>query len=130
MEIKKIKSFSADDLQKLFSSVEWKSAAYPEKLVSAFENASHVVSAWEGNSLIGIIRSMDDGCWSANLDCLVVHKDFQGKGIASKLMTELLEDLKNITYINVCPDDKEIGQFYSKFGFKIIDGYYLQKINP
>ena len=73
---------------------------------------------------------MDDGCWSANLDCLVVHKDFQGKGIASKLMTELLEDLKNITYINVCPDDKEIGQFYSKFGFKIIDGYYLQKINP
>ena len=129
MEIKRIKSFSEKDLYELFSSFNWKSADNPKKLVEAFEKSSNVVSAWEGNCLIGIIRSMDDSCWSANIDCLAVHKDFQGKGVAKKLMQELLNDLKNIVYINVCPDNKDMEKFYSEFGFQIVDGYYLQKIN-
>lgn len=129
MQIKRIKDFSEENLQVLFSSVNWKSASNPQKLVNAFMNSTNVISAWEDDRLIGIIRSMDDGCWSANIDCLVVHKDYQGKGIASKLLTELLDDLKNIEYINVCPDDKKMDTFYLQFGFNIVDGYYLQKIN-
>ena len=115
MEIKRTKKFDSADLQELFSSVNWKSAANPQKLVEAFKNSSNVVSAWETSRLIGLVRSMDDGCWSANIDCLVVHKDFQGKGVAKQLMTELLNDLKNIEYINVCPDDKVMENFYSDF---------------
>lgn len=129
MQIKRTKIFNEKDLQELFSSVNWKSAGNPEKLINAFKNSSNVISAWEEDSLIGIIRSMDDGCWSANIDCLVVHKNFQKKGIATKLLSELLEDLKNVEYINVCPDDKSMNDFYSKFGFNFIDGCYLQKIN-
>ena len=129
LEIKRIKTFDSNELKELFSSVSWKSAATPKKLVEAFKNSSNVVSAWEGNRLVGIVRSMDDGCWSANIDCLVVHKDFQGKGIAKQLMTELLNDLNNIEYINICPDEKEMEKFYSEFGFKVVEGYYLQKIN-
>lgn len=129
MHVKRTKTFEAEDLRELFSSVNWKSAAYPEKLVVAFKNASHVVSVWNDSSLIGIIRSMDDSCWSANIDCLVVHKDFQHQGIAKLLMSELLKDLENVTYINVCPDDKSIEKFYKAFGFNIVDGYYLQKVN-
>lgn len=130
MHIKTTKIFDNKDLQELFSSVNWKSAATPEKLVKAFKNSSNVISAWEDNSLVGIIRSMDDGCWSANIDCLVVHKDYQKRGIAKQLLSELLKVLKTIEYINVCPDDKSMNDFYSKFGFKLIDGCYLQKVNP
>ena len=129
MQIKRTKDFTEENLQGLFFSVNWKSAANPQKLVNAFKKSTNVISAWENDQLIGIIRSMDDGYWSANIDCLVVHKDFQGKGIASKLITELLDDLKNIEYINVCPDDKTMDSFYLKFGFNIVDGYYLQKVN-
>ena len=129
MEIKRIKTFLASDLQELFSSVGWASSANPQKLVRAFQGSSNVVSAWEGQKLVGLIRSMDDSCWSANIDCLLVHKEFQGRGVAKKLMEELLEDLKNIEYINVCPDDKEMENFYFDFGFKLVQGCYLQKIN-
>ncbi|MBR6340638.1 MAG: GNAT family N-acetyltransferase [Treponema sp.] len=129
MEIKRIKTFLASDLKELFSSVDWASSANPQKLVRAFQCSSNVVSAWEGQKLVGLIRSMDDGCWSANIDCLLVHKEFQGRGLAKKLMEELLEDLKNIEYINVCPDDKEMENFYFDFGFKLVQGCYLQKIN-
>lgn len=129
MQIKRVKNFKAEDLRELFSSVEWDSAAYPEKLISAFQNSSHVISVWEDSTLIGIVRSMDDDCWSANIDCLVVHKKYQNQGLAKILMTELLKDLQNITYINVCPDEKQIKNFYESFGFKVIDGFYMQKIN-
>ncbi len=129
MQIKRTKSFEEKAIKELFSSVNWKSANNPQKLIKALNNSSNVISAWEGNCLIGIIRSMDDGCWSANIDCLVVHKDFQGQGVAKKMMTELLRDLKNVEYINVCPDEKTMEGFYSDFGFQIVDGYYLQKIN-
>lgn len=129
MEIKRIKTFLASDLKELFSSVGWASSANPQKLVRAFQGSSNVVSAWEGQKLVGLIRSMDDGCWSANIDCLLVHKDFQGKGLAKILMEELLGDLKNIEYINVCPDDRAMENFYFDFGFKLVQGCYLQKIN-
>ena len=129
MKVKKIKTFKKNDLQELFASVQWKSAKEPQRLVEAFEKASHVVSVWEGEKLVGLVRSMDDGCWSANIDCLVVHKDFQKKGIGTQLLLELLKDLSKVQYINVCPDDKEILSFYEGFGFKVVDGMYLQKIN-
>lgn len=129
MEIKRIKEFNENELKDLFSSVKWKSAEKTEKLQKAFENSTNVISAWDGNKLVGIIRSMDDGCWSANIDCLVVHKDYQRKGIAKQMLQELLIDLSNIEYINVCPDEKEMIDFYSKFGFCKIEGCYLQKVS-
>lgn len=129
MQIKKIKIFDEKDLKELFSSVNWKSSKEPERLVKAFKNSSHVISAWEKEKLIGIIRSMDDDCWSANIDCLLVHKDYQKKGLGIKLLLELEKDLNHIQYINVCPDDKNMLEFYEKAGFRIIEGMYLQKVN-
>lgn len=123
------KSFSKISLKKLFLSVGWKSAEYPEILKKAMKNSSHIISAWNENQLIGIIRSMDDGCWSANIDCFVVEKSFQKNGIGTLLLTELLKDLKNVKYINVSPDEKKFISFYEKFGFKEIEGSYLQYQN-
>lgn len=127
--IKRIKEFDEQCLKDLFSSVNWDSAENPGKLKIAFNNSSNVISAWKENKLVGIVRSMDDGCWSANIDCLIVHKNFHGMGIAKLLLSEILDDLKNIKYINVCPDEQDLEQFYSQFGFKIVKGFYLQKVN-
>ena len=72
---------------------------------------------------------MDDGYWSANIDCLIVHKDYQGKGIGKKLLEVLLEEIKDIKYINVAPDNRKQIKFYRKAGFSFIKGGYLQKRN-
>ena len=101
------KNFDFIQLQELFSSVGWESAKDPQTLVLAFLFSSNVISCWHDDKLVGIIRSMDDGYWSANIDCLVVHKDYQGKGIGSKLLEVLLDQIKNIKYINVAPDSQK-----------------------
>lgn len=129
VEFKRNKFYSVEELKDLFSSVQWKSSEKPEILQEAFIKSSHVIGAYYGTSLLGIVRSMDDSCWSANIDCLIVKPSFQNIGIGSRLLEELLYDLREVRYINVCPDSKEVERFYCKFGFKIINGLYLQKEN-
>jgi len=123
------KNFDFIQLQELFSSVGWESAKEPQTLVLAFLFSSNVISCWHDDKLVGIIRSMDDGYWSANIDCLVVHKDYQGKGIGRKLLEVLLDQIKDIKYINVAPDSRKQIKFYKKAGFSLIKGCYLQKRN-
>jgi ribosomal protein S18 acetylase RimI-like enzyme len=118
-----------ESVKELFSSVGWNVTDDIEKFLNAIKKSSHCAIAYDNNKLVGFIRSMDDGYWQANIDCLLVHKDYQKKGIGTKLMNDLLYDLKDIKYINVCPNDKNMKKFYQKFGFKSIGGIFLQKEN-
>lgn len=129
VEFRRNKLYSVKDLEELFSSVNLKSAEKPEILQKAFIKSSHVIGAFYGNTLLGLIRSMDDSCFSANIDCLIVNPTYQKIGIGSKLLEELLNDLKEIHYINVYPVSIEMIHFYNKFGFKTINGLYMQKEN-
>lgn len=117
-------------IEELFSSVGWDITEDSEKLFETIVNkSSHNRFAFADDKLVGYIRSMDDGYWQANIDCLIVHKDYQNMGIGTQLMNTLLKDLENIKYINVCPNDKNMKKFYQKFGFKSIGGIFLQKEN-
>lgn len=129
VEFRRNKLYSVKDLEELFSSVNLKSTEKPEILQKAFIKSSHVIGAFYGNTLLGIIRSMDDSYWSANIDCLIVNPTYQKIGIGSKLLEELLNDLKEIRYINVYPVSIEMIHFYNKFGFKTINSLYMQKEN-
>ena len=61
IEYKDTHIFTEKELQRLFLSVEWESGNYPAKLVQAMQNSSHVISAWDDNKLIGLVRALDDG---------------------------------------------------------------------
>ena len=121
IEYKQIKDFESDQLQELFMSVEWFSGNFPEKLQTALHNSSKVISAWDGNKLVGLIRGLDDGIWQATIDCLLVNPAYQGKGIASALLKHLLNEYSDFLYIDVVPDEKKNVSFYEKHGFEIME---------
>ncbi len=118
---KRKKDFTAEQLAQLFLSVEWQSGKHPEMLVIAFHNSTRVISAWDDNKLIGLIRGLDDGIWQATIDCLLVHSEYQGRGIASTLLEMLKEDYKEILYLDVIPDEKRNVLFYQKHGFTVME---------
>lgn len=121
--------FSASQIYELFSSVGWESANNVPMLLSALAKSSHIVSAWDGEKLVGIIRSMDDGDWSATIDCLLVHKDYHRQGIGTALVNKLLEKLKAVKYISVSPDEPKNISFYERFGFGVVRDSRLLQIS-
>ena len=127
MEYKRQKDFSEEQIRELFDSVHWFSGRFPEKLRSAFLNSGNVISAWDGGKLVGLIRGLDDGAWQATIDCLLVHPQYQGHGIASTLLKLMLEDYRELLYVQVVPDEKKSVSFYIKHGFEVMaEGTPLQ----
>ncbi len=122
------KNFSVNDIAELFHSVNWDMDTPPDILTTAMMNSTNVVTAWDEDRLVGIIRSMDDSVWNANIDCLIVHKDYQNRGIGSLLLTEMLKLLGKIMYISVSPNEEKNIGFYEKFGFKVIKGSTLLQL--
>lgn len=82
-------TFTAVTLQDLFLSVDWSSGHYPEKLVVAMENFKTVISAWDGDKLIGMICAMDDGIMNAYVHYLLVRPEYQGKSRFTSIAASL-----------------------------------------
>lgn len=120
---KRIKEFSATELQRLFLSVNWESGNYPEKLVRAMHNSSQVISAWDGEKLIGLVRTLDDGETIAFLHYLLVDPAYQGRHIGDELMKQIMSSYQNLLYVKVIPSDPKTIPFYERYGFRQYDNY-------
>ena len=101
-------TFTPSSLQDLFLSVEWSSGHYPEKLVVAMQNFKTVISAWDGEKLIGMICAMDDGIMNAYVHYLLVRPEYQGKGVGKTLVQMVREKYKDYLRIVVVAYNKEI----------------------
>ena len=55
------KNFTPQQVADLFLAVRWVVGKYPDRLHKALMNSSRVISAWDGDRLVGLIRVMDDG---------------------------------------------------------------------
>ena len=82
-------------------------------------NSSRVISAWDGDRLVGLIRVMDDSELVCFINYVLVHPDYHGRGIAGRLLEMVKEAYKSYLYINVMIGDNKNTPFYEKHGFKI-----------
>lgn len=123
IEYKRTKIFDAAQLQRLFSSVKWESGNYPEKLVRAMQNSSHVISAWDGDKLVGLVRALDDGETVAFLHYLLVDPAYQGQHIGDGLMQRIMACFEGLLYVKIMPSDPQTIPFYERYGFRQYDNY-------
>ena len=111
------KSFMQDEVQELFRSVGWLSGEYPERLYKALMHSSTVLTAWDGDRLVGLVRVLDDSEMLAYIHYVLVHPDYQGKGIAGKMIEYIKNKYKNYVYIDGMPENKNV-PFYVNHGFE------------
>ncbi len=57
-----------------------------ERMQAMLEHANLVVTAWDGQRLVGIARSLSDFAFCTYLSDLAVHLDYQRRGIGKELM--------------------------------------------
>ena len=100
IEYKNTKIFTEKELQRLFLSVKWESGNYLDKLVRAMQNSTYVISAWDGNKRIGLIRALGD-----------------------ELMKRILRYFENLLYVKIMPSDPKTITFYERYGFQQYDNY-------
>ena len=100
--------------------MHWESGNYPEKVVKGHNSSSTVVSAWDDDRLIGLVRGLDDGETVAFLHYLLVRPEYQGMHIGQELMERILHKYENMLYVKIMPSDPSTIPFYEKFGFRSI----------
>lgn len=124
------KNFTKKNIQDLFLSVGWVSGQYPLRLYKALMNSSTVFTAWEDEKLVGLVRLLDDSEMVAFMHYVLVHPDYQSKGIAGTMIEMVKEKYKDYLYIEVMPEDSKNATFYEKYGFCIMqDGVAMQLCN-
>lgn len=126
---KEQKNYTPKQLKTLFSSVNWESGNYPNRLVKAMENSSLVISAWDGDKLVGLVRSLDDGATAAFVHYLLVDPAYQKFHIGRGLMERLLRKYEDFLYVKIMPSDPATVPFYEKLGFRQQDNYCAMVIN-
>lgn len=117
IEYKQIHEFDRDALQDLFLSVAWSSGHYPDRLQKAMAGFETVISAWDGEKLIGMICAMDDGIMTAYVHYLLVRPEYQGAGVGKALVERMKARYRDFLRIVVVAYDEEIG-FYENCGFE------------
>ncbi|MCB1022950.1 MAG: GNAT family N-acetyltransferase [Acidobacteria bacterium] len=98
----------------------------PVRIKKMFENSDVVFAAWDGNTLVGISRTITDWVWSSYLADLAVSPDHQKLGIGKKLVDltrEKIGDKSMILLLSV----PEAMEYYPRIGFEKEDRGFLIK---
>ena len=87
----------------------------PDELRRSFENSAVVVFARDGSRIVGKARALSDGVCNAYVVDVWTHSDYRRRGIASRLMRLLEEQLAG-QHIYLFTDDAE--GFYQTLGYR------------
>lgn len=110
------------ELEELCDAVGW-SRRPLRKVKKAIQHSFLVVTMWEQRNatqrrLIGFARATSDHAFNATIWDVVVHPEFQSKGLGKALMKYMIkklrsEDISNITLFA----DPHVVDFYRRLGF-------------
>jgi ribosomal protein S18 acetylase RimI-like enzyme len=88
----------------------------PERIAAMYEHSNLVLTAWDGEKLVGACRCITDWVWSCYLADLAVHPDYQKEGIGRKLKELTQEKLGDQCMILLLSVPTAF-DYYPKIGF-------------
>lgn len=117
IEIKEGFPVEPADLCALFEHAPWARGRSVEGILAMLSNTDYHFSAWDGKRLIGFARVLTDRIYRATLWDVVVHPDYQKRGVGEELMNRVLSHpvLSRVEKFWLNTRDK-FG-YYEKFGF-------------
>jgi N-acetylglutamate synthase-like GNAT family acetyltransferase len=100
-----------------------------QQLVKAIHNSQLLLTAWEENRLVACARVLTDYVYRAVVFDVIVHPDYQGKGLGRQLMEQVVNhpSLKEVEYYFLYTADKQ--GFYRRLGWQEYSGTSFRLIN-
>tara|TARA_B100000965_G_scaffold347126_1_gene319037 strand:+ start:110 stop:574 length:465 start_codon:yes stop_codon:yes gene_type:complete len=115
-----IPSNGIEKLQKLFKeNAFWAEERSRKNIRKMLANSSGVITIWDNQKLIGFGRVTTDSIYRAVIWDVVVDKKYQGSGIGTIVIEEILnlKMLQNIDKIYLMTTNQK--EFYIQMGFKL-----------
>ncbi|MGF1521460.1 MAG: GNAT family N-acetyltransferase [Leptolyngbyaceae cyanobacterium] len=96
----------------------WASDRQPENIKSAIAGSHPVVTAWDGDRLIGFARATSDGVYRATIWDVVIHPTYQGAGLGRRLVETVLghPHMNRVERVYLMTTHQQ--QFYERIGFQ------------
>ena len=94
------------------------------RIKNMIDNSNLIVTAWDGEKLVGIARALSDFSYCCYLSDLAVDKEYQNQGIGHELVNEiqkLIGDESNLVLLSA----PEALEFYPKIGFEKAGNAYI-----
>ncbi|MEO6491026.1 MAG: GNAT family N-acetyltransferase [Ferruginibacter sp.] len=97
------------------------------RISEMYEHANMVVSAWDGERLIGISRSLTDFSWCCYLADLAVRDEYKKLGIGKKLI-EITKDQIGEGSMLLLLSVPTAMEYYPKVGLKeVTNGFIINR---
>ena len=111
------------DLEQLYLSVGWFAYTHDmDILENAVNNSLSVITAWQDDKLVGLIRAVGDGVTILYVQDILVNPEFQNKGIGTILMTKIIDKYNNVRQkVLLTEEAPDVRHFYEKFNFVSCD---------
>ena len=87
-----------------------------ERIQKMFDNSDLIVTAWDGESLVGVSRTITDWVWCAYLADLAVNVSYKKSGIGKKLIDLTREQLGSQSMVLLLSVPTAM-DYYPKVGF-------------
>ena len=119
MTICELKTFDLDTILNLYSGVGWTNyTENPDMLKKAYENSLLTLGAYDGDKLVGVIRTVGDGYSIVFIQDILVFPEYQRKGIGTQLIREVMERFSSVYQMELMTDNApETISFYQSVGF-------------
>lgn len=112
-----------EQITALYDNVKW--TAYTDdvpKLMQAIAHSLTVITAWDNNHLVGLIRVVGDGYTIIYIQDILVNEAYQNQGVGSALMQRVLDKYRDVRQkVLLTIDEPGVRAFYEKHGFKSCD---------
>ncbi len=119
MEIREYTKYNEEEISRLYNAVGW--TAYTENMPAlreGFKNSMLVLAAYDGEELLGIIRTVGDGATIVFVQDILVFPEKQRQGIGTALLKEILNRYPNVRQIELATDNTaKTVAFYKSMGF-------------
>ncbi|SDV99883.1 Acetyltransferase (GNAT) domain-containing protein [Marininema mesophilum] len=124
----KLDNLNWNELESVFLSAGWKKHK-KDLLIRVFLASSFVAIAYEEGKIVGCGRVLSDGEMYACVYDVVIHSEYQGKGIGKAIMSNILSELKDIPFVHLtATTGNEL--FYTKLGLKKHNTAMARSLNP
>lgn len=119
MTICELTTFDFDTILNLYSSVGWTNYTNkPDTLKKAYENSLLTLGAYDGDKLIGVIRTVGDGFSVVFVQDILVFPEYQRKGIGTQLLREVMDRFSEVYQMELMTDNTpKTMSFYQSLGF-------------